>query len=118
MEYRKTRPPMPISQRAKQFMPFAAVKGLEEAIAAKERELSRKEWTECGEEQSNRINRTLCQLEKRDFVRLTWYSSGTREYRTVCGTVDEIIPEKQLLRIDGEVVPFDKITELENTNLL
>ena len=30
---------MPISQRAKQFMPFAAVTGLEAALAAKEAEL-------------------------------------------------------------------------------
>ena len=30
------RPKMPISQRAKQFMPFAALDGLEEAITQKE----------------------------------------------------------------------------------
>ena len=29
---------MPLAERAKQFMPFAAVKGLEEALAAVERE--------------------------------------------------------------------------------
>lgn len=30
------RPKMPVSQRAKQFMPFAALDGLEEAIVQKE----------------------------------------------------------------------------------
>ena len=34
-----TRPKMPISQRAKQFQPFAALSGLEEALARKEREI-------------------------------------------------------------------------------
>ena len=32
----ETRPKMPISQRAKQFMPFAALDGLDEAITQKE----------------------------------------------------------------------------------
>ena len=35
----KVRPRMPIEQRAKQFMPFAAVTGLEEALREKEREV-------------------------------------------------------------------------------
>lgn len=30
---------MPIEERAKQFMPFAALRGLPEALAAKEKEL-------------------------------------------------------------------------------
>ena len=33
------RPKMPIEQRAKQFMPFAAVTGLEKALRAKEEEI-------------------------------------------------------------------------------
>lgn len=33
---------MPISERAKQFMPFSALKGLDEAIAKKEEELLKK----------------------------------------------------------------------------
>ena len=35
----KNRTPMPVSERAKQFMPFAALKGYEEALRAKEREV-------------------------------------------------------------------------------
>lgn len=33
---------MPVSQRAKQFMPFAAVTGLEEALRKKEHEMDAK----------------------------------------------------------------------------
>lgn len=33
------RKPMDISERAKQFMPFAALRGLEEALAKKEEEV-------------------------------------------------------------------------------
>lgn len=35
----KPREKMPISERAKQFMPFAALKGLPEALEKKEKEL-------------------------------------------------------------------------------
>ncbi|MBQ3326117.1 hypothetical protein IJG79_03165 [Candidatus Saccharibacteria bacterium] len=34
---------MPISQRAKQFMPFAALKGLDEALRRKEWEVEEKQ---------------------------------------------------------------------------
>lgn len=37
----KPREKMPISERAKQFMPFAALKGLPEALEKKEKELSK-----------------------------------------------------------------------------
>lgn len=35
----RIREKMPVSERAKQFMPFAALKGLPEALEKKEREL-------------------------------------------------------------------------------
>lgn len=38
----KPRPKMPNSQRAKQFLPFAALKGYEEALRKKELELEKK----------------------------------------------------------------------------
>ncbi len=37
----KKRPKMPVGQRAKQFMPFKAVAGLDEAIRKKEEEIDR-----------------------------------------------------------------------------
>ena len=37
----KKRPKMPVAQRAKQFMPFKAVAGLDEAIRKKEEEIDR-----------------------------------------------------------------------------
>lgn len=41
MENKKTHPKMPIEKRAKQFMPFAAVTGLEKALAEKEKEMEK-----------------------------------------------------------------------------
>lgn len=42
MGNKKERPKMPVSQRAKQFMPFAAVTGLEKALKEKEKEIEKK----------------------------------------------------------------------------
>ncbi len=39
---KKPRAKMPIKDRAKQFAPFAAVKGLEKALQKKEKEIERK----------------------------------------------------------------------------
>ena len=115
MEHHKTRTPMPLSRRAKQFMPFAAVKGLEEAIAAKERELAQTDRIEFGEEQRDKINRILCRLKKGDCVCLTWYSDGTRQYYTVQGIVREIIPERSLLRLGEDSIPFEAIADISIT---
>ena len=38
-----TRPKMPISQRAKQFQPFAALSGLDQALSQKEREVEERQ---------------------------------------------------------------------------
>lgn len=37
---------MDVSNRAKQFMPFAALKGLPEALAQKEEMMEKKQWVE------------------------------------------------------------------------
>lgn len=40
---KRPRHKMPISERAKQFAPFAAIRGLEEALRKKEEEIKQKE---------------------------------------------------------------------------
>lgn len=45
----KNRPKMSPAERAKQFMPFAALKGYEEALREKEREMEEKMKTQVGE---------------------------------------------------------------------
>ena len=70
---------MSVSQRAKQFMPFAAVKGLEEAIAREEQDMKRGERPEFGEEKVDAVNAILCRLRRgmKIFVRV--YSCGKCE---------------------------------------
>ena len=72
----KPRSPMPISERAKQFMPFAAVTGLTQALERKERELMRVERKEPSEERAQKINQCLNEIEKGDEVTAVYFAQG------------------------------------------
>ena len=69
---------MPPSRRAKQFAPFDALKGLKEAIAAKEkRPEPRRELTDYMKEQ---INNTLTKLRKGQQVTVVYYGTMEQEH--------------------------------------
>ena len=105
----KQRAKMPASQRAKQFMPFAAVKGLEKAILEQEQTIQRTERIEIGEERVQAINQALNHLEKGKHISVKVYSNGL--YRTVQGEVEQIDLAKRAMRVSGTFVPFESITE-------
>ena len=58
----KPKQKMPIADRAKQFMPFSALKGLEEALKTKERQIVDKK--ELSEELSRELSRNLSEIWK------------------------------------------------------
>ena len=107
---RKQRAKMSVSQRAKQFMPFAAVKGLEEAILEQEQLLQRTERIEIGEEQVRKINRALNHLEKGKHISVKVYRDG--RYQTIQGLVEQIDLAKGAMRVSGVLVPFESITDV------
>lgn len=109
MEY-KQRAKMPPSQRAKQFMPFAAVKGLEKAIAEQEQLRNRTEQIEPGEEQAQAINEALNRLRKGNIVSLRFHADG--QSQALQGEVEQIDPARGTIRIKGIVVPIDRILGL------
>ena len=108
MEY-KQRAKMSVSQRAKQFMPFAAVKGLEEAILEQDQLLKRTEKIELGEERTQKINRELNHMEKGKHVSLKVYRDG--RYDAVQGVVEWIDTAKGTMRVSGVLVPFESVSE-------
>ena len=70
----RTRAKMPVSQRAKQFMPFDAVSGLQQALRAKEHEMGLISRSELSDETRESINVELTKLESGDFVSVTYFS--------------------------------------------
>ncbi len=83
-----SRPRMDRADRAKQFMPFDALKGLREALAAKERELERISRRELSEEAREELDRRLMQLRPGDYICINFYDLG--EYLWVKGNITRI----------------------------
>lgn len=107
----KQRAKMPAAQRAKQFNPFAAVKGLEKAIAEQEQLLKRVAQIELGEEKIREINQKLNLLEKGDVVSICFYCTG--QYQRLQGIVEEIRPSLGFFKVAGNSVPISNICKLE-----
>ncbi len=82
--------------RAAQFLPFDALKGLSEKIAQVEEELSRVEKIELSEYQQEQLNETLHKLRVGSIVDITFYYNC--HYVRVQNKIDNInIPQKYLL---------------------
>ena len=100
---------MDVSNRAKQFAPFAALKGFEEAIKAKETVyISKKDITkECEEE----INEKLCILKNSDMVSITFYTINA--YQQITGMVGEINAKAQYIKVVETKIPFKQIVRID-----
>ena len=62
-------------QRAKQFMPFDAMKGLAEALKEREERHSRVQKHGVSEEDQARISETLCKVEKGSKVFIRFFAN-------------------------------------------
>ena len=100
---------MPPALRAKQFAPFAALKGFEEALREKENiYVARKDIYE---EKAYELNETLKTVYIGDTVTLTYYKN--RQYVTLTGVVEKFDTALKFLEISGEHITFDNIFEIE-----
>lgn len=107
----KNRQPMPVSQRAKQFMPFSALTGLTQALERKERELMRTEKKEPSEERAQKINQCLNEIEKGNEAAVTYFAQG--EYLTVAGAVEKADKVERVLTVGGVKISFDELYDIE-----
>lgn len=106
----KARAKMPAAERAKQFMPFAAVKGLNEALAKKERELGMVRKMELSQEMTEELNAKLILLQKGDFVTVSYFYGG--EYRSISGEVMLLTAARRNLYIADTKIEFDDILDI------
>lgn len=113
---RKQRAKMPVSQRAKQFMPFSAVKGLEKAIAEQEQQLNYLEQIELDEELTLTINHELNRLEKGDKVSVCYYKDG--RYHMLKDAVEQIDIVRGFVRIRKKAIGFESILNIKRLSVL
>lgn len=99
---------MPISERAKQFSPFSPLRGLEEALARKERMAAAK--IELSDEAAGELDAKIRSIRKGMEVSLTFYCED--EYVQSTGKIFAIREEDRKLRIDDIWIRFEDILDI------
>jgi hypothetical protein len=97
-------------QRAKQFMPFDAMKGLAEALKDREEKHSRVPKHGISDEKKQELSETLIRVEKGSKVFVEYYANF--HDREKSGIVTEINRPYQFLRLDEEKILFTDLYDI------
>ena len=104
----KARAPMPRENRAKQFMPFAALKGLPEALRKKEK--IRVPQKEIPEDKACEIDKALKGLVRGQIVTVVYYCD--EEYIQLTGAVSRLDTQKRILKLVKTRISIDDIVDV------
>ncbi len=104
------RPKMARKDRAKQFAPFDALKGLQNALRMKEYEHERGIKGDISEEQAKDISDKLLNLEKGDYLEVKYFLDGY--YVDVKGKAKILIDENILL-VGNIKIPITDIFDIK-----
>lgn len=110
MATKTVRAPMPRSRRAKQFMPFDALRGLREAIAAKERVVEPRRYP--SEDAIAEINEILLGLHKGQIITVVYYGIYEQLYLQLTGPVTKVDSYCQNLQVGNITIDFPEIDQL------
>ena len=110
MATKTLRAPMPRSRRAKQFMPFDALRGLKEAIAAKERVVEPRRYL--SEDAIAEINDALLGLHKGQIITIVYYQDYEQAYRQLTGPVMKVDSYWKNIQIGNITIEFPEISQL------
>ena len=97
-------------ERAKQFMPFDAMKGLKEALREREERHLREEKRELSEEAAERLSAQINRVTKGALVKVQYYKAFHE--MTLQGKVTNIDFVYRYLVIDEERIYFDDLYKL------
>lgn len=93
------------AERAKQFMPFAALKGYYEALRKKEKIVVEKK--ELAEEYMAELDLELRQVKKNDIITVVYFCKN--EYLQVTGKVTKIDKVYRVLKVVNTRINFDDL---------
>lgn len=96
-------------ERAKQFMPFAALKGHMEALYRREKIVV--ERRELSEEYKEELGRKLRQVRKNDIVTVVYFRNG--EYLQMTGMVSKVDETARVLKVVNTKIGFEDLYEVE-----
>lgn len=100
---------MPREVRAKQFMPFDALKGLNEALRLKEYQHDREQKGDLGDEQILKISNNLKEITKDTLVSLDYFIDGYK--KNYIGKIKVDIIEKTI-SFNSKKIDFMDILDL------
>lgn len=99
---------MPIADRAKQFAPFAALRGLDAALHAREKILVDK--AELSEEMLAELDNKMRLIKKGELATVIYYEKG--EYIKISGMVARLDETSRILQIVNTKIDFDSILDI------
>ena len=98
------------ADRAAQFAPFDALKGLKEAIKEREERKSRISRRELSDEHQEVLSETIKQLETGAMVEVVFYSNG--HYFTIRDTFTDINPTNKYIMVGERKINFFDLYEI------
>lgn len=99
------------ANRAKQFAPFDALKGLHDALRLKEYEHEKSQKGDLTEEQIEQISGVLLSLKKNDIIEVTYFDDGYE--KTLLGQVKVNFDMQSLSVDDAVTISFENIIHLK-----
>lgn len=102
---------MPVEQRAKIFLPFAGVRGLDDALERKRQERLVEERIILSEDGEKEVDSVLSDIRKGDTISVSYYDGG--RYRTEEGIVLKMDGTEGFILMENGPVYFEDIHSLE-----
>lgn len=97
--------------RAKQFLPFAALKGYEVALRAKEHVVVPK--TDLSEERLSELDSKFKELCRNDMVECIYYKASEENYIKIRGILAKIDNDSRIIKVVNTTVSFDDIYDIK-----
>lgn len=97
------------ADRAKQFMPFSPLSGLDESLAARERVTEERIFL--GEDAQMELNRKLLGVEPGEYITVEYYRAG--RYVCASGTVTKIDMNTRRLILGDVRIPLDDLKDMQ-----
>lgn len=98
-------------ERAKQFMPFDALKGLQEELRKREERRLMVEKKELCDEEISLINDVLTRLKKGDELEIVFYRNG--RYLRLSDRLKKINTTYKYIQTESDTIYFDDVLEIK-----
>jgi hypothetical protein len=101
-------------ERAKQFMPFDALKGLREELKKREEKFLKEPKRELSEQEVISLSQKIITLKKGDIIALTFFYDG--HYITIKDKVQRINTAYKYIEISDKKIAFEDLFDIQPTS--